>query len=310
MVDRHEQRDGEHRTVLLEEAAGALMPERSGLYVDGTFGAGGHTREILRRLPEGGRVIALDVDPRAIEAGGGRLGSLATRVTFRRANFAQLPELLDEVGEPLVDGVLIDLGWSSDQLEGRGMSFLRDEPLDMRLDPDLRVSAADLVNGLSERELADTLYYLGGETESRRIVRAVVAARPVRTTGELASIVEKATGGRRGRRNHPATRSFQALRIRVNSEMENLEKALSGIPPRLKPGGRFAVITFHSLEDRLVKNVFRALSTAVKDPVTGQDISTPEYRVLRDVAPSEAEIELNPRARSARLRILERRASA
>lgn len=310
MVDRHEQRDGEHRTVLLEEAAGALMPERSGLYVDGTFGAGGHTREILRRLPEGGRVIALDVDPRAIEAGGGRLGSLATRVTFRRANFAQLPELLDEVGEPLVDGVLIDLGWSSDQLEGRGMSFLRDEPLDMRLDPDLRVSAADLVNGLSERELADTLYYLGGETESRRIVRAVVAARPVRTTGELASIVEKATGGRRGRRSHPATRTFQALRIRVNSEMENLEKALSGIPPRLKPGGRFAVITFHSLEDRLVKNVFRALSTAVKDPVTGQDISTPEYRALRDVAPSEAEIKLNPRARSARLRILERRASA
>ncbi len=286
------------------------MPERGGLYVDGTFGAGGHTRELVGRLPEGGRVIALDVDPKAIETGGGRLGPAATRVTFRCANFARLPELLDELGEPAVDGVLLDLGWSSLQLEGRGMSFQNDEPLDMRLDPGLHVSAGDLVNGLSEKQLADTLFYLGGETESRRIARAIIAARPLRTTAELAAVVEKATGGRRGRKTHPATRTFQALRMRVNAEMENLEKALSGIPSRLKPGGRFAIITFHSLEDRLVKTVFRALSTPSKDPVTGQDVSTPEFRALKDIAPSDAELEENPRARSARLRILERRAAA
>jgi len=309
-VEEHEQREDGHRSVLLEEAAGALMPERGGLYADGTFGAGGHTRELLRRLPEGGRMIALDVDPRALETGGGRLGPLATRVVFRCANFARLPEILDELGTPAVDGVLLDLGWSSLQLDGKGLSFQKNEILDMRLDPELKVTAADLVNGLSEKQLADTLFHMGGETESRRIARAIVAARPVKTTGELASIVEKAVGGRRGRKIHPATKTFQALRIRVNDELGNLEHALAAIPPRLKPGGRFAVITFHSLEDRMVKQAFRALSSAAKDPVTGQPLEVPAYRTLRDIAPSDTELEANPRARSARLRILERRASA
>ncbi|MCW5830009.1 MAG: 16S rRNA (cytosine(1402)-N(4))-methyltransferase RsmH [Deltaproteobacteria bacterium] len=298
-----------HRSVLLDEAVSALMPERGGLYVDGTFGAGGHSRELVRRLPEGGRVIALDVDPGAIEAGGGRLGPLAARVTLRRGNFARLPEILDGMGIGAVDGVLLDLGWSGLQLEGKGMSFMRDEPLDMRLDPDLAVTAAGLVNGLPEKALADTLFHLGGETESRRVARAIVAARPVTTTAELARIVEEGKGGRRGARIHPATKTFQALRMRVNDEAGNLRAALENIPGRLAPGGRLAVITFHSAEDRMVKNAFRSLSTPEKDPVTGQIVKEAGWKTLRDIAPSDAETGSNPRARSARLRVLERRAA-
>jgi 16S rRNA (cytosine1402-N4)-methyltransferase len=290
---------GGHRPVLLAETLETLAVRPGGFYVDGTVGQGGHAEAILARSAPGGRLLAADRDPLALAAAAGRLAAQGERVRFLHADFRELPA---QLGEQQADGILLDLGLSSAQLDdpARGFSFRADGPLDMRLDQGGGPTAAELVKRLSERELADVLFRFGEERASRRIARAIVAARrqaPLRTTAELAAVVRRAAG--RGRPGHdPATRSFQALRILTNRELEGLGSALEGLAGRLAPGGRMAVIAFHSLEDRAVKETFRSLSRA-------------GFRLLqrKPLRPSDAEVRENPRARSARLRGLLREAA-
>jgi 16S rRNA (cytosine1402-N4)-methyltransferase len=280
-----------HIPVLLAEAVDALDVRPGGLYLDGTFGAGGHTREIAAR---GGRVVAFDVDSEA------RLPpELAGTVQLVHANFADLAAQLDELELGALDGVLFDLGVSSMQFDRgeRGFSFQDDGPLDMRLDRSSGQSALDLLATLDERELADTIFEFGEERASRRIARAIVAAReagelPV-TTAPFARLVARAIHVRGYQRIHPATRTFQALRIAVNDELGALRGGLAAATERLRAGGRLAVISFHSLEDRIVKQTFR---------------DDPRLRALtkKPLAPGEAEVARNPRARSAKLRVAER----
>jgi 16S rRNA (cytosine1402-N4)-methyltransferase len=280
-----------HIPVLLGEAVDALDVRPGGLYVDGTFGAGGHTREIAAR---GGRVVAFDVDSEA------RLPpELGAAVQLVHANFADLAAQLDALEFGQVDGVLFDLGVSSMQFDRgeRGFSFQDDGPLDMRLDRSAGQSARDLLATLDERELADTIFEFGEERASRRIARAIVAAReagelPV-TTAPFARLVARAIHVRGYRRIHPATRTFQALRIAVNDELGALRGGLAAATERLRIGGRLAVISFHSLEDRIVKQTFR-------------DDSRLRALTKKPLAPGEAEVARNPRARSAKLRVAER----
>jgi 16S rRNA (cytosine1402-N4)-methyltransferase len=290
-----------HRPVLMAEVAELLRPSRGGCFVDSTVGLGGHTRALL----DGGasRVVGLDRDADALMAARPRLGPLADRVELVHADFRDLGRVLDARGIGVVAGVVADLGVSSMQLDapGRGFSFRRDEPLDMRMDRTRGETAADLIARLDEHELADVIFRFGEERRSRRVARAIVAARargPLRTTGELASVVRRAVGGRGWQRIDPATRTFQALRIRVNGELEGLDGFLVEAARRLDEGGRLAVIAFHSLEDRIVKQTFRALA---EDPSAGVAIVT-----RRPQVPSPDEIRANPRARSAKLRALER----
>jgi len=301
-----------HIPVLLEAVLRALAPRPGGRFLDGTVGDGGHTEALLIACAPDGLVLALDRDPAALSRTLHRLGSLARRCLLRRGSFADLGAHLDAEGWGLLDGILLDLGISSPQLADpdRGFSFQSPGPLDMRLDPSGGRTAADLVNGLSEAALAEVLYRFGEERRSRRIARAIVAARPVTTTTALAEVVAGAVG-RGGGRIHPATRTFQALRIAVNEELEALADALPQAVDRLAPGGRLAVISFHSLEDRTVKQFLRAASS---DCVCPPDV--PECRcqhratlrllTRRPIAPSPVEVEANPRSRSARLRVAER----
>jgi 16S rRNA (cytosine1402-N4)-methyltransferase len=290
----------EHQPVLLEEAMELLAVSAGGLWVDGTVGLGGHAQEILRRSAPDGRLLGLDRDPQALALAARRLADQAARVRLLRADYRELPGLL---GGERPRGVLLDLGVSSLQLDApeRGFSFQREGPLDMRMDPDGPRSAADLVNGLPERELADLIFRYGEERASRRIARAIAYARaraPLRTTTELAAVVRRAIP-RRGRRGiDPATRTFQALRIAVNGELEGLDRCLESLAGTLAEGGRLAVIAFHSLEDRQVKHTFRALA--------GQGFRLLTRKPLR---PGPEEERRNPRARSARLRGLERMAA-
>jgi 16S rRNA (cytosine1402-N4)-methyltransferase len=291
----------EHRPVLLAEVLDLLRPSHGGCFVDCTVGLGGHTRALL----DGGasRVVGLDRDADALMAARPRLGPLADRVELVHADFRDLGRVLDDRGIGVVAGVVADLGVSSMQLDapGRGFSFRRDEPLDMRMDRTQGETAADLIARLDEHELADVIFRFGEERRSRRVARAIVSARargPLRTTGELASIVRRAVGGRSRQRIDPATRTFQALRIRVNGELEGLDGFLVEAGRRLDEGGRLAVIAFHSLEDRIVKQTFRSLA---EDASAGVAIVT-----RRPQVPSPDEIRANPRARSAKLRALER----
>jgi 16S rRNA (cytosine1402-N4)-methyltransferase len=290
----------QHRSVLPAEVLAQLAPRQGGRYIDGTLGGGGHAVALLEASAPDGRLLGLDVDPAALVAAGERLAPFGGRATLARGNFRHLAQLAREHGFGVVDGVLLDLGVSSYQLDTpeRGFSFQTEAPLDMRLDPQGEVTAADLVNELPEQELADLIYRFGEERGSRRIARLVVEARRrarIETTGELAGIVARALGGRHGK-IHPATRTFQALRIAVNGELESLELALPQMVELLAAGGRVAVISFHSLEDRIVKLFFRAEAEAGR------------LRILtkKPLEATEDEARANPRSRSAKLRAAER----
>ncbi len=304
-----------HVPVLLREVLEGLAVGPGKRYIDATVGGGGHTRAILERSAPDGQVLALDADPAAIQRVGTSLADFvdAGRLILVHAFFDQMAQVAQAHDFYPVHGILMDLGVSSFQLDEaeRGFSFREDAPLDMRFDPTQGPSAADLVNHLSVEELAEILWRYGEERRSRRIARAIVAARPIHTTGQLARIVEQAVGGRRGARIHPATRTFQALRIAVNDELGRLERALPQALELLTIGGRLAVISFHSLEDRIVKQWMRAeAQDHVPDPAhpTGRVPRTPRLRILtkKPIRPSPEELAANPRSRSARLRIAER----
>ena len=289
-----------HVPVLVGEVVQQLEPSRGGVFIDGTVGLGGHTRALLDAGAT--RVIGFDRDAEALMIARSALESYGDRVELVHADFRDFGPALDERGVAEVDGVLADLGVSSLQLddEARGFSFRADAPLDMRMDRSRGETAADLVRDLSEAELADVIFTYGEERHSRRIARALVRAReeaPVETTGRLASVVRRATPQRGYQRIDPATRTFQALRIRVNRELDGLDDFVRDAAQRLRHGGRVAVIAFHSLEDRIVKHTLRRL-----------DREDGLVRVLtkRPITASDEEVADNPRARSAKLRAAER----
>jgi len=306
--------ENSHVPVLLNEVIDGLQVEPGGWYVDATVGGGGHAAEILAVSSPDGKVLGLDRDPAALEVASDRLSVYGSRFELVHSSFARLEEVARARDFAPVDGVLFDVGLSSLQLadDERGFSFMANGPLDMRFD---RTSggptAADLVNNLSSEALADVLYEYGEETQSRRIARAMVEARPIHTTQDLVEVIEGAVGRRRGRL-HPATLTFQALRIAVNEELETLKAALPQAVQLLEAGGRLAVIAFHSLEDRIVKRFMRRES---KDCICPRDlpICTCDHEASLDVItrkpirPTEEEVEINPRSRSARLRIAERK---
>lgn len=307
-----------HVTVLLREAVEALQPRADGRYLDGTFGGGGHTRAILLASAPTGRVLALDADPAAIARGEALRAEFGDRLLVREANFAGLAEAAAATGFAPLDGVLLDLGLSSFQLDdpARGFSFSGDGPLDMRFGPGVGETAADIVNGRDEAELADLIYQYGDERLSRRIARAIIRARAegtIRTTGALAAIVARAVASAGGghERIHPATRTFQALRIAANRELAVLEEALVGALASLAPGGRLAVIAFHSLEDRIVKGFMRREAVACICPPSVPVCVCDHRATLRPIGrrglrPGADEIAANPRSRSAILRVAEK----
>jgi len=287
-----------HVPVLVRETLDFLNVQPEGNYIDATLGAGGHAEEILKRLGSG-RLFGLDRDPRALETARDRLAGFGEKLIMQHGNFAQIDAWHAASGLPPVDGVLADLGLSSMQIDdaSRGFSFSSPGPLDMRMDPGSEMTAADLVNHASERELADIFFKLGEERHSRRIARAIVKARPYRVTTELAQVVTRAIPSRAGLHQiHPATRSFMALRLAVNAELENLEQFLDRVLAVLPPGGRVVILSFHSLEDRRVKQAFRRW----------QDEGRASILTRKVVRPGEEEIQINPRARSAKLRAAEK----
>jgi 16S rRNA (cytosine1402-N4)-methyltransferase len=279
--------------------------------VDGTVGAGGHARGILEACAPDGELLGLDLDPQALALARETLAPFGTRAHLAQASYTSLPRQMSQLGWDAVDGIVLDLGLSSMQLDTpeRGFSFQHDAPLDMRFSPANPVSAASLVNGLDEDELADILYRYGEESDGRRIARAIVRARPLQTTRQLAEVIEKVVPRRKG--IHPATKTFQALRIAVNEELASVAEALPKAVAALRSGGRLAVISFHSLEDRIVKEFFREQSRDLVNPPYTPIYAEERKAVVKEVnrkpiTPSEEEIEANPRARSAKLRIAEK----
>jgi 16S rRNA (cytosine1402-N4)-methyltransferase len=303
-----------HVSVLLTEAVDALAVKPAGVYVDGTFGRGGHSGAILARLGPGGRLVALDRDPQAIAAG----QALAAdgRLTLVHAWFGELDRVLAQLAIDAVDGVLLDLGISSPQLDegSRGFSFRFDAPLDMRMDTTTGETAAEWLARADQREIEEVLRDYGEERFAHAIAKALVAARCERgisTTGQLAALVEKAVRTREPGQ-HPATRSFQAIRILINRELEELSLALPQILQLLKSGGRLAVISFHSLEDRIVKRFLRDAAHPAQPPkgvpIRAAELPPPLLRLVgKPVFPSDAEVRANPRARSAVMRVAEKR---
>jgi 16S rRNA (cytosine1402-N4)-methyltransferase len=302
-----------HESVLREEAVAALNIQADGLYVDATFGRGGHTRAILARLGPEGRVLAMDRDPEALMSGHEQFAGEA-RLTMVHRPFSMLGQSVEERGwRGRVNGILFDLGVSSPQLDepARGFSFVREGPLDMRMDPTRGESAADWLARATEQEIADVLYTLGEERYARRIARAIVRARdenPITTTRQLAAIVTGAVPTRE-RGKDPATRSFQAIRLHVNRELDELREALPQAVAALAPGGRLVVISFHSLEDRIVKHFMRREEKGEELPpdlpVRAIEIHSRLCTVGKAVRPGEAEMARNPRARSAVMRVAE-----
>lgn len=304
-----------HIPVLLDAVLSALMPEGRApqRVIDGTLGAGGHSAALLDR--GAGAVLGLDVDAQAIAAASARLAPYGDRVRIVHASYVEMTRIAREHGwADGVDAILLDLGASSMQFDtaGRGFSFRADAPLDMRFDPDSGApTAADLVNTLDEAALADLIFEYGEERDSRRIARAVVKARPITTTGALAEVIARASPRRPQDRIHPATRTFQALRIAVNDELATIERTLPAAIDLLRPAGRLAVISFHSLEDRLVKDAFRLAATDCICPpkvpvcVCGHRASV-RLITRKPIEADPAEAEANPRARSAKLRVVER----
>ncbi|MBQ3954809.1 MAG: 16S rRNA (cytosine(1402)-N(4))-methyltransferase RsmH [Clostridia bacterium] len=307
-----------HLSVMLPEVIAALEPERGGVYVDCTAGGGGHSLEIAKRLPEGSRLICLDQDDDALDACRVRLAGFMDRVTLVKSNFRDLDAALDLCGAEKLDGALWDLGVSSHQLDDgdRGFSYSKDAPLDMRMDRSASLTARDVVNTYSEAELARILRDWGEERFASRIARKICEIRentPIETTTELAAAVSEAipAGARQREAQNPARRTFQAVRIEVNGELSAIEPSLRAAAERMNPGGRLAVITFHSLEDRIVKDVFRSLSTGCTCPpefpvcVCGKK---PVLKLLskKPETPGEEELKINPRSRSAKLRTAEK----
>jgi 16S rRNA (cytosine1402-N4)-methyltransferase len=289
------ERPARHVPVLVEEVRSWLAPAAGQVWVDATVGGGGHARLLAEAVGPQGRVLAVDQDPAMLALARARLAGLP--VTFLPARFDRLPQLLAELGLERVDGLLADLGFASDQMEDpqRGLSFRQDGPLDMRLDPTADLTAEEIVNSWSEQELARLLWDYGEERYSRRIARRIVEQRrrqPLRSTAELAELVRRCVPRSGG--IDPATRTFQALRIAVNDELAALERLLAALPDLIRPGGRVGIISFHSLEDRRVKQAFRQADVW-------------EVLTRKPIMPTEEEIRVNPRARSARLRVAQRR---
>ena len=297
-----------HIPVLYQEVLAGLRIKPGGHYIDATVGGGGHARGILMASALDGKLLGIDADPMAIAVAREQLAEFGQRVTLVQGNFADLEEIALRHGFYPLDGIFLDLGLSSMQLEaaGRGFSLQLDGPLDMRFAPSQMATAADLVNTLSMEELAGILSQYGEEPQARRIARAIVAERPINTTGELAALVERTVGRRK--RIHPATRTFQALRIAVNNELECLAEALPQALRLLAPGGRLVIISFHSLEDRLVKEFFRSEARDCLCPPEAS-ICTCGHRAAlgivtrKPIRPSADEVAANPRSRSAKLRI-------
>ena len=306
-----------HKSVLLEETIENLNIKPDGIYVDGTLGGGGHSYEIAKRLTAGGRLIGIDQDADAIKAATDRLKEFADRVTIVRNNYCNIADVLDELGIVKVDGIILDLGVSSYQLDTaeRGFTYNVDAPLDMRMDIRSPLSAYKVVNEYSMDELNRIIREYGEERWAKRIAQFIVQEReikPIETTFELVSVIKKAVPkGARADGPHPAKRTFQAIRIEVNNELGILEDTINSMVDILKSGGRICIITFHSLEDRIVKNVFRNLENPCTCPrdfpicVCGKK---PKVKVItrKPIAPSKEELEVNHRSRSAKLRIVEK----
>jgi 16S rRNA (cytosine1402-N4)-methyltransferase len=303
--------DFEHQPVMLDEALDLLAVKEGGTYLDCTLGEGGHAREMIRRAGPGGRLVGLDRDGSTFAQASENLKEACGQVSLVNSDYRQLETVLDELGIRGVDGILFDLGVSTRQVidPGRGFSYNHDAPLDMRMDQHMETTAADLVNELDERELTSLIRRYGEERWASRIAAFIVVTRarhPIATTGQLVDVIKAAIPAAARRTGpHPAKRTFQALRIAVNDELSGLEPALQSGIRRLKPGGRIVVISFHSLEDRIVKNAFRerAVSRDGREPIAGEGL-----RILtrKPLCPGTAEIEQNPRARSAKLRAAER----
>jgi 16S rRNA (cytosine1402-N4)-methyltransferase len=300
-----------HKPVLYQEIIHALQPKSPGCYIDGTIGAGGHARGILEACTPDGRLLGLDLDSQALALARETLAPYGKRVVLTQASYLTLSESMRQLGWEAVDGIVIDLGVSSMQLDTpeRGFSFQVDAPLDMRFNRETGLTAAQTINTTPEAELADLLFKYGEEPRAKRIAKMIVQARPVRTTLQLAEIAKKAYPGHS--RVHPATRIFQAIRIAVNDELTVLEQALPGAMQALRPGGRLAVISFHSLEDRIVKDFFRRESKDWINPPYEKIYEVERHATLKEITrkpimPSADEISNNPRARSAKLRVAER----
>lgn len=306
-----------HIPVMLNECLEGLNIKADGTYVDGTVGGAGHSIEIVKRLSENGRLICVDKDEDALKAAGERLAPYKDRVTFIHDDYKNLVNELDSIGVGKVDGILLDLGVSSYQLDNaeRGFSYMKDAPLDMRMDRSQRISAHEVVNGYAESELVRILFDYGEEKLARQIARNIVRARsekPIETTLELAKIVEDTYPAKtRWKFGHPAKRTFQAIRIEVNDELSSLGEAVTAMARRLEKGGRMAVITFHSLEDRIVKSAFKELSLACTCPpdfpvcVCGK-VQEVELVNKKPITASEEELENNSRSQSAKLRVIEK----
>ena len=303
-----------HVPVLLDEVVTGLQARPGGYFVDCTVGLGGHSAAILREVLPLGRLLGIDADPDAIKISRDTLSNYGETVTLVNDNFTNLEAICERYRFHPVDGILFDLGVSSLQLDTaeRGFSFHLDAPLDMRFNPEQGLAASDIVNRFSEQELAKLIERYGEERHSRRIARYIAQNRPITTTGELARLVQQASvASSRRSKIHPATRTFMALRIAVNSELQNLELALKQTTNLLRPGGRLAVISYHSLEDRIVKQFMRyAASSCVCPPETiicrCGHVPTLKLISRKVIKPTTLEIESNPRSRSARLRIAER----
>jgi 16S rRNA (cytosine1402-N4)-methyltransferase len=301
-----------HQPVLYKEIIHALQPQRGGRYVDCTLGAGGHARGILEACTPDGLLLGLDVDPQALALARETLAPYEPRTRLVQASYITLSNQLAAANWDSADGIVIDLGASSMQFDNaeRGFSFMQDGPLDMRFGPHALQSAADLVNTLDERELADIIFCYGEDRDSRKIARAIVNNRPLHTTRELVAVIEKVSP-RRGDRVHPATQTFQALRIAVNGELAGVETVLPQAVAGLGSGGRCAVITFHSLEDRIVKDFFREQSKDLVNPPYERIYEVERKAVVKSInkkpiVPSDEEVKDNARARSAKLRVVEK----
>ena len=306
-----------HRPVLLEEAIQGLAIRPDGVYVDGTLGRGGHSEAIVRGLTAGGRLLCIDRDSQALEEGRARLAPWAGQITFLHGNFGDLAALLDGAGVERVDGMLFDLGVSSPQLDDpeRGFSYMQDAPLDMRMDRSEPLTADTVVNQWSQEELKRVLWQYGEERYAPQIAAAIVrrrAERPITTTFELVDVIKSAMPGQALReKQHPAKRCFQAIRIAVNDELGAVDRMLQAAVPRLAPGGRLCVISFHSLEDRIVKTGIARREHGCTCPREAPVCTCGFVQTLRSVSrkpilPGEEELECNPRARSAKLRVAER----
>jgi 16S rRNA (cytosine1402-N4)-methyltransferase len=301
-----------HIPVLYKEIIHALQPQRGGRYVDGTLGAGGHARGILEACSPDGLLLGLDVDPHALALSRETLAPYEGRTHLVQASYITITKQIAALNWGFVYGIVLDLGASSMQFDNaeRGFSFMQDGPLDMRFGSNAFQSAEDIVNTFAESDLADLIFRYGEDRDSRKIAKAIVMNRPLRTTRELVAVIEKASP-RRGDRTHPATQTFQALRIAVNEELASVESVLPQAVSALRSGGRCAVISFHSLEDRIIKDFFREQSRDIVNPPYERIYEVERKAVVKlihkkPILPSDEEIKENPRARSAKLRVIEK----